>query len=730
MLVTDYISAVCSAIAAVIALVTVVTVIVAVRQLLTEHRAFASGLSREALGDWHENVRSKRLLGLQQEIHTPTISVPLLLQAKWKPEFVFPVAQTTTAADGKTDPEKGVAKASWVNFIAALGIEPAHRHLYHMSAQPNLANGIVPMRWEGKNLVAICSLLGFQSYEQKPSSREPMKLPMQWIGPLGWLQFREGLNGCVVEFRRRGRIDDQIDERVHSFFKDVEQPEGDHIFVGRLWRSISGMVMGDKKALYLGGTDDQAEMRAKRLRAGGNSELPGADARLPGFDELMKGKSGIPGENGNLSTASTAAGTPQSIHAPPIPDTGLKRREDDDLFDDLMKSPSKEDIAKRLRNADTRRGKRISDLEDELGSELGGLRDMLRRMDEKKLGKMEVFVRCKGLLSTVLQGEIANSRGLSIKECEEYSRAYLDYDDVNQEKTPYRMGDLFMDETLLGYMKMAMSLIKPDGYYFTPTKWLASDLAEVYRHVMRVCDDVKNDEAVFPKLELEDWPKETTPKEKTPKEKMPKEETPHAYLHYAMVLCNNFQSIRQHGSAHFTIGDMRLIRKASGYLPKEADLVWAMLISPDLFRDLERAFNRTAEKFKAPGGWDFLAVDVECTGSVLDCTDLMKSCGVSKDPDVKYATAASNPPAATDPMDYKVPLCSDRTYKGSQVLASFLDVMITHFWIEKRWITDVEYYDHVIPQTVTIHVPQLPPEKFFHTPPLFLVRAGKTHQNP
>lgn len=70
--VTDYISAVCSAIAAVIALVTVVTVIVAVQQLLTEHRAFATGLSREALGDWHENVRTKRLLGLVRLLFFPT----------------------------------------------------------------------------------------------------------------------------------------------------------------------------------------------------------------------------------------------------------------------------------------------------------------------------------------------------------------------------------------------------------------------------------------------------------------------------------------------------------------------------------------------------------------------------------------------------------------------------------------------------------------------------------
>lgn len=69
--VTDYVSAVCSAVAAVIALVTVVTVVVAVRQLLTEHRAYSSGLSQQALGPWQERVRTKRLLGLVCFLITP-----------------------------------------------------------------------------------------------------------------------------------------------------------------------------------------------------------------------------------------------------------------------------------------------------------------------------------------------------------------------------------------------------------------------------------------------------------------------------------------------------------------------------------------------------------------------------------------------------------------------------------------------------------------------------------
>ncbi|KAM6530122.1 hypothetical protein FALCPG4_008245 [Fusarium falciforme] len=179
-------------------------------------------------------------------------------------------------------------------------------------------------------------------------------------------------------------------------------------------------------------------------------------------------------------------------------------------------------------------------------------------MHEKRLGKMKVFVRCEGLLSVVVQGELANSRGLSIGDCAKYSRAYVDYDDVNHTRTPYRLGDLFMDEDLLKLMKQAVGFIKPDGFYFTPTKWLAEDVAELYRHVYRVCKNSKNEETVFPKLKLEDWPKTCEHRE---------------YLHHTMVLCNSFQHIRLHGRAHFTIGDMVVIEKASRSLPKVAGLV-------------------------------------------------------------------------------------------------------------------------------------------------------------
>jgi len=185
--VTDWVSMVCSAIAALFALVTVVTVYVAARQLLTEHRAYQMGLSQETLGPWHAMVKTKQLLGLQQTIATPNISVPLLVKREWQPELKFPTgfelsdsqsdiyarnvpspslwtkllqALRLKSRDSGTlytpiDMEKVPARASWVNFVQALNIQPQDNRFYRMNAQSTLVNGIVPMRWVGKDLCAI-----------------------------------------------------------------------------------------------------------------------------------------------------------------------------------------------------------------------------------------------------------------------------------------------------------------------------------------------------------------------------------------------------------------------------------------------------------------------------------------------------------------------------------------------------------------------------------------------
>ncbi|KAI0446544.1 hypothetical protein F4803DRAFT_19308 [Xylaria telfairii] len=674
---TDWISAITSTIAAAISIITIITVYIAARQLLTEHRAYQMGLSQETLGPWHDKVKTKHLLGLQQEICTPTITLPMLLKQDWRPNFVFPSGTHLATPRGHLDPEKAMAKASWVNFVEALGLQPQDNKLYHMSAQSTLVNGIVPMRWAGKDLVGVCAMLGFQSFEQRPSFKEPMKLPMQWSGPLGWLQFREGLNGCVVEFRRRAIIANQLPSELHQFYNTQPWTTESHCLMARLWRSANGFVIMERKALYLGGFDSRATQRVKKRT------LAEVENNTEEFDDLMTKLQEGPKVKPKKTTVSPAVEVGSTPLPLSLPELDRMKRENDTLFDELMQTSSQEEAMQTLR--DPNRAKSKSQTDPDFSIE-GPLKDLLQRMREKELGKMEVLTPQEGLLSVVVQGELANSRGLDPESCHEYGRAYLEYSEVDRETFPYRLGDLFMGEGLLKYMKEAMQLLKPDGFYFTPTKWLISDVNEVYTHVEALCDDQEKEDGIFPNdpnpSEWPDWQKDDE------------------ILRHAMILCNKFQHVRTHSHAYFTVEDMVAVAKASQSLQKTPDLSWAMLVSPDLFNDLARAFGD-------PKKWDLLRATVICRDHVLDCTDLMKRCGIGRKKGAKYATMADNPtPAITDSaaeiMDYEVPLCPDNQFSGRQVLASFLDVMVTYFWKEKSWITDVQFYDHVIPQTITM----------------------------
>jgi hypothetical protein len=181
--ITDWISAICSAVGAAVAVITVITIYVAARQLLTEHKAYQLGLAEDTLGPWHKNVKTKSLFGLQQQVSTPNITLPLLMKNNWRPTIDCPAWPIYKPGSYLRDVEGAPAKVGWVNFAKSLGIGPQDENLYHMGTQPDLVNDIVPMRWEGIDLVGICTMLGYQSYEDEPSFKTPMSLPMQWSGP-------------------------------------------------------------------------------------------------------------------------------------------------------------------------------------------------------------------------------------------------------------------------------------------------------------------------------------------------------------------------------------------------------------------------------------------------------------------------------------------------------------------------------------------------------------------
>ncbi|OCL11174.1 hypothetical protein AOQ84DRAFT_287775 [Glonium stellatum] len=611
-LVTDWISAVCSALAAFVALLTLLAVFVSARQLLTEHSLYRLGLAEESLGPWHSKVERKRFLGMQRHICTPTVTLPDLVQKDWKPNVTFPVGFSTTQEHRTADPERALVKASWVNFMEALGLSPKSEHLYKMNLEPELVNGIIPMRWNGKDLVGICSMLGFQSHEDKPSFKTPMPLPMQWSGPLGWLQFRASSDGCICEFRRRMILENQLSSKTHQFYKDKSKRDHSHMLKSRLWQSINGMSLRNNQLLYLGGTD------------------------------------------GDSATMRTSERHDQSSQ--------------DNLFEELLAADlTQEEVVEKIGGG---RQKQLDILPTKnTTKEADSFPEFFRNMLQKKKGKMEVLKPCPGLLSVVVEGELAYSRGLDIRDCHEYHRTYTDYEDVDQTQFPYHLGDLYMDETLLKLMKEAMATLKPDGFYFSPTAHLYSDITEVYKHVQEQSDKLSQ---IFPKTWFDEWLQDNDDNK---------------VLYHAAALCNEFQDIRTNSRAVFTVDDMLVISKASASLggiisTAGMDLVWAMLAQPELFSH----FTQRLPKMRIA---ILLQAKVTCAASQLDCTTLMES-------------AAAPEEEKQSQKIYSVPLCSNGEFSGTQLLAAFMDVFLTFFWVEKRWMSDVALYDATVPQTIAM----------------------------
>lgn len=285
----------------------------------------------------------------------------------------------------------------------------------------------------------------------------------------------------------------------------------------------------------------------------------------------------------------------------------------------------------------------------------------------KKKGTL--MVMCPNLdgLASHFDAELADSRGLNLQDCYDYARVLVKDPIEVHDKFAYQLGDMHMDRTLLGLFKEAMALFKPDGYYFAPTKRLARNMDFIFEPVLLLLDRV--DAQRFRRFELDDpsWPNSCPSKHR-------------AYLHHAMLLCNELQGFRH--TSFLSTDDTALLRKAS-YTLRETirthpDLVWAMLVCPQLYEDL-------AEFFYKMECLDVLGTLVSCTGEVLDCSRLL----------VPNQTVNS---ART----YTAPLCGEGRFSGTELLAAFMDLTITGFWVSIRWTSDVGMYDTVIPPTVTM----------------------------
>ncbi|KAI1150748.1 hypothetical protein F4825DRAFT_477747 [Nemania diffusa] len=560
---TDWISAVSSLAAAVIGVMTLLTVYVGAMQILSENRIYRHGLSWMSLGPWQAMVAKRTLFGLQRQISAPRVSIKVLTQMK--------------------------------------------RGEYEMQDASELVNGIVPMHWTGKDLVSVCSILGFQSHGAKPSFSLPMPLPMRWSGPLGWLQFRASANGCVAEFRRRRELRNQISGDSHDYYKRQPSPPcNPDAFRSRLWNSIGGFALDKSEALYLSGPD------------GEESEEEDGDEEEPTDEQLSR----------ELAS--------KDMRSPPSA-----------VMHDKMDSSSRK----------------------------------------------QILWECDGILSTVSHGELAYSRGLSILDCYEYDCKYTMAKKIDKSIYIYHLGDIYMNKKLLGLMKRALLLLRPDGFYFSPTTNLDKDLGQAYKHSEKLS---KEREKIFPEAFIEKMAgKKKTPLKQavstsssSPSEELTNKGTNDATkcIANAMDLCNELQEMRKKRVGGFSVDDMQLMAKAAALLlpdPGEQDLVWAILYYPKISADV-------LKQLKMEDVETFFNIAVIVKDHVVYCGP--------------WVWADGEPTAPDDNTWYRgyynIPFIADNIFTGKQLVAAITKVFLTYYWIDLRWVTDVVAYDTTMPQSV------------------------------
>ncbi|KAK4145167.1 uncharacterized protein C8A04DRAFT_27171 [Dichotomopilus funicola] len=613
-----WLSAMSSVAAAIIAMATLLTVYIAAVQLASQNRLFKQGLSWRAIGPWGPRVTRSSLLGLRRTISVPSLSLKSLVGNGWKPELVFPAGIPKTPRAHVEEGDNVQARAGWVNFIQALDLSPdipsdGSMRLYEMQHASELLNGVVPMPWTGKDLVGICSILGFQSHENT--------------------------NGCVVEFRRRMFMANQISDDIHRHWKGRDLSQEDHFLRSRLWNAIGGFLLPDENVLYLGGI---YETKGPRDLEPESQEA--TDAQL--FDDLTSAN--LTSEEIMLKLFGKKKDRPQA----------LRREADRD-------NPTQSDRG--TRNPDPDPLEALLRLElDKASCGCSGMKELLRP--------------CPGFLSVVINGELAYSRGLSsaLDKCKEYDRWYASLEDgIDPVRYPHHLGDLYMDDKILALMKDALLHLCPDGFYFSPTRIVLADLNEAYGHIEQLSNKAAME--IFPTHAL------TTPPPETPQDAFDD-------LLYSLDLCNDLQCRRKTGYAMLSVEDMRLLAKASYSLKPiispagggGRDLIWAMICCPDLPRDICSSLAPTKSDITG-----FLAARFVCRSASLRCAyppDLLRgSGGAGPEKDVDY---------------YAVPLVADGEFTGTQILAALAYVFITYYWINKAWATNVALYDSTMPQNV------------------------------
>ncbi|KAL8387232.1 hypothetical protein RB595_010061 [Gaeumannomyces hyphopodioides] len=426
----------------------------------------------------------------------------------------------------------------------------------------------------------------------------------------------------------------QISNDLHSYWKKDEVPCEERSLLSRLWGSIGGFYLPGGQVLYLGGISGDESPR--------DDEDP-ENVHAVASEQLLRDLT-----SENLSDEEIM-----------VQLFGKKKNRPRVL----QRDPKRDGPSQARRHAD----------EQEMPE---FLQSLLREKADATENRAEVLRRCPGLLSVVINGELADSRGLSLDRCEEYDRKFVDKEDVDLVQYPHNLGDLYMDETLFKLMKDSLLLLKPDGFYFSPTSILCADIQHAYAHI--------NEQSVKPmRVFPESYEKPAA---------HPQGVRPHPdedQLCSAVSLCNELQRKRKTGRIFCSVDDMRLLAKVSYALrriisppglDRGRDLSWAMICCPDLSRDIRDSLESVSLR-------QYLGAKVNCKDGLLDCASL---------------PGMATPMNGRETTKYRTPLVADGEYTGAQVLAALSDVFITFYWIDKRWITDVAVYDATIPQSVTM----------------------------
>ncbi|KAI5814627.1 hypothetical protein BZA77DRAFT_283384 [Pyronema omphalodes] len=658
-LAAEWLSALCSLIAAIVAVVTLITVYLAGMQILSRRQLYRLGFSYRSLGPWKTKVVKPSFAKMQTHIKTPTVSLARLVAKRWQPKLTFPKGLPIPDSDLE-EGQRLMAEASWVNYLEALGLTPQDDKFYDMQYESELVNGIVPMRWKGKDLVGICSLLGFQAVidcdDYAQNFKKAMPLPSQWSGPLGWIQFRSSSDTCIAEFRRRAVVKNEFPKMFYDYYIDF--PTNKLCLITRLWQSVNG--------LYSPGIADEKP----DVFVLGGAEKPGKDddekprSIIDICDILLKSKDKLPDQ--------------------------------EELLNKMFGKPSKWPSGVRpdnIENAQAHATKASAADDSGLEALIRGITGKTSGSDDdEKLEQLQLVIPCPGLLSVIVQGELADTRGLDFGKHNmlEYERKFIQPEDYSYSKQthPYRLGSLCLGDKSLGHFKKAALHLQPDGFYFTPPPSVYADVSNMWHNVTQISKQ-SGFKHIFLQDKLDKWRSNGI----LNKDFKPVANT----LYHAMSLCNELQRIKKTCRSILSFEDLRIISQASKSVRKivsttnnmassPIDLIWAMIYSPELLNDVSKRFEF---QDLAPEYIFEKSFTAKIKNGCIDCTAL-----TSKEKDLSSALGLKG--------CYDIPLLADGEYEGQQVLAAFLDVLLTYFWINKKWISNVALYDLTVPQSVTM----------------------------